>query len=196
MVNPENTNEMDQFHSTLNAFRKFYRTEQHLHFLNNCILHEITPLFCRIPDRVNSQTLLSPTEKLNLENRKLHNELEIQNQQALIFKNQYNFHKNLIFKNIDCPANFSGLIKNLENRVKNSEKKKDLKRDRKLTKLISEKLPYYTKTQIINLTNISIPPEIKNLLESGPNNPIGGHVRHEGSETFLGLDTLASTSFL
>ena len=69
------------------------------------------------------------------------------------FKNQYNFHKNLIFKNIDCPANFSGLIKNLENRVKSSERKKDLKRDRKLTKLISEKLPYYTKTQIINLTN-------------------------------------------
>ena len=59
-----------------------------------------------------------------------------------------------------------------------------------MNKLISEKSPYYTKTKIINLTNIPVPREIEDLLELGPNNPIGGHVRHEGSETFLGLDSL------
>ena len=57
-------------------------------------------------------------------------------------------------------------------------------------KLILEKCSNYTKSKILNLTNINIPEEVQELLELGPNHSIGGYVRHEGSDIYLGLDSL------
>ena len=57
-------------------------------------------------------------------------------------------------------------------------------------KLILEKCSNYTKSKILNLTNINIPEEVQELLELGPNHSIGGNVRHEGSDIYLGLDSL------
>jgi hypothetical protein len=81
------------------------------------------------------------------------------------------------------------LVNNIEKSVENSDYKQNLLRDQNLAKLILEKSPYYKKTLLINLTDIPVPAEIKSLLEFGPNNPIGGYVKNEGSETYLGLES-------
>jgi hypothetical protein len=158
--------------------------------LNACISHEVIPTFCRICDKSSNQTQITPSEKNTLEKRKLNNELELQTQKLLAYKNTYIFQKNIISKNSSSPTHFSGLINDIENSVKRSENKFNITRDRKFVNLISKKNPYYTKTELINLTDISVPDEILSKLELGPNNPIGDYVRNEGSETYLGLDSL------
>ena len=82
------------------------------------------------------------------------------------------------------------LIYNIETSVKKSEQKCDNIRNRKFTQLLNHNNTYYIKSKLINMTEITIPEDIKGLLELGPNNPIGGYVRNEGSDIFLGLDAL------
>jgi hypothetical protein len=181
---------MDQHQPTINSFRKYHRASQHVQFLNSCVLNEVLPNFCRISDKVNNLTQISPKEKDSLEKRKLFNELEKQTVKTNILKNTYETHKNFHFSNLNSPTAFLNLINNIENYVKKSEHKCDAIRERKLSELINDSSPYYIKTKIINLTEVTIPEEIESLLELGPNNPIGGYVRNEGSEIFLGLDSL------
>ena len=98
MVTTEKNNVMDQ--TTINSFRKYYRASQHVQFLNRCILSEVIPNFCRISDKVNNETQMSPRERDSFEKRKLFNELENQTSKTNVFKNHYdNLKKLLIFKN-------------------------------------------------------------------------------------------------
>ena len=133
---------------------------------------------------------MSPQETASLEKRKLHHELEAQCLRADILKNNYENNLRILSLSSNSPTHFSNQINSIESFVKKSEQNYLFKRNLKLSKLITEKSLNYTKTKILNLTNIIIPNEIQELLELGPNHSIGGYVRHEGSEIFLGLDSL------
>ena len=133
---------------------------------------------------------MSPKERDSLENRKLFNEFEKQNSKTNILKNSYDFLLNSWFSSLNSQTDFLRFSRNIEKNVKKSEYNGDMIRNRKLTELINNSYPYYIKTKIINLTEIVIPEDIENLLSLGPNNLIGGYVRNEGSEIYLGLDAL------
>ena len=188
MVFTEKNNVLDQ--NTINSFRKYYRASQHVQFLNRCVLSEVMPYFCRISEKVNNLTQISSKERDSLEKRKLFNELEKQSSKTNLFKNHYENLKNYLFSNSNSNSEFLSLINNIETKVKRSELKCDTIRNNKFTELLRLNNPYYTKSKLINLTDITVPDEIQGLLELGPNNPIGGYVRNEGSEIFLGLDAL------
>ena len=181
---------MDQHQPTINSFRRYHRAKQNVDFLNSCILNEVIPNFCLISDKVNISTKMSPKERDSLEKRKLFAEFEKQSTKTNIYKNSYDFLLNSWFSSLNTPSDFLKFSHNIERRVKQSESKADTIRNRKLAELINKSSPYYIKTKIINLTNITIPEDIENLLSLGPNNPIGGYVRNEGSDIFLGLDAL------
>ena len=183
---------MDRHQPTINSFRKFYRANQHVLLLNSCILNEVKPSFCLISDKVNNSTKLSPRERDSLEKRKLFNDFEKQNLKSNLLKNSYDSLANSWFSTLNSSTDFLKLTQKIVNNVKKSEHKSDSIRNRKLSELINESSPYYIKTKIINFTDVTIPDEIESLLELGPNNPIGGYVRNEGSDIYLGLDALFS----
>jgi hypothetical protein len=181
---------MDHHKNTIYSFRKYYRVSQHIQFLNACILNEVIPKFCQIPDKVNNSTKITPKERVSLEKRKLSKELENQTQKALFYKNAYEIQKDFVSTSLNSPTDLLDFISNIEKTVKISEAKSNTDRNKKLAQLISSNDPYYIKTKIINMTDVSLPTDVESLLELGPNNPIGGYVRHQGSETYLGLDSL------
>ena len=94
---------------------------------------------------------MTPTEKATLKSRKLKIELEQQTQKSLSYKNTYIFQQNLLSKNSNSPSHYLSTINTIEYNVKKSERKFDNSRNQKLAKLISEKTPYYSKTELINL---------------------------------------------
>ena len=134
---------MDQ--QTINSFRKYFRSSLHIQFLNACIANQVVPKFCRIPDKIKNSTLLSPNERNNLEKRKLLNALETKTQNSLLYSATYNSLKNSLSPTFNSETDFSHFINKIENTVKKSENKFNISRDQKLAKLISEKIPYYTK---------------------------------------------------
>ena len=77
---------MDQHQPTINSFRRYYRAQQNVDFLNSCILNEVIPNFCRISNKVNNLMKTSPKERDSLEKRKLFAEFEKQSTKTDIYK--------------------------------------------------------------------------------------------------------------
>jgi len=153
--------------------RKIHRCKEHIRFLSDCITNELCPNFTRFTPEQLSLVNWSPRtlQMKRIERVKL--ALAEQEQKLNTFLLTLS---NLIstlthsFPNI----NLRSFLSTCDREVKINQKLDDIKRREKFSKLKKSKNSNFTKVTVINESDVTLPPEILEILSKGTNHALGG----------------------
>ena len=155
--------------------RKMHKTSMHIEFLSTCRENDCLPNFTKIAaSTIRNLNLKTPQI---LSHRYKHFDDTLNSHYFNL--DQYKQILNNLFRQISFynPYNASKIISICKSRVTLEEQLNDIIRNKKLNNLIIENSPKYKPpiVTIYNHTDIELPTEIRELLEQGLHNPIGGY---------------------
>ena len=156
---------MKMMTDTRKLFKKRYRVERCVEFLNECNRANVFPRFCRITKKSIENAKLSPNQVRKNQKSILENELILKKTLLKSIVNEIDLLKvpeiNLVKKKFY--AEFDKIYQ-IEN----------LKRKNKLEKLLKGKLSKFETIDVYNETSVTLPEDVLDLLKKGINQSYGG----------------------
>ena len=158
-------------------FRKLHKSDGHVIFLTECSKRSVLPKFTQISAETINQLRLKKPNILKYREKQLQIKLDEQLEKNLDLIYELNYTYSLLSSLIHH-SNLNKTITNIKYKVRNKEIPHDLRRQKKLDFLLknNSKNENYAEITITNFTknNDIIPDNIKQILNLGIKNPMGG----------------------